>query len=126
MSDAATCPACTTLPEGPLEKAASNGTAEIVLSLPGIHCVGCINGVEKALRAVDGVANARVNLSMKRVTVGTDQPVAPEALIDTLKLITSLCILEQRVSSQNALAFCQLRRRPKTATAEVHKPTSTE
>lgn len=86
MSDAATCPACTTLPEGTLEKAASNGTAEIVLSLPGIHCVGCINGVEKALRAVDGVANARVNLSMKRVTVGTDQPVAPEALIDTLEM----------------------------------------
>ena len=86
MSDAAICPACTTLPEGPLEKAASNGTAEIVLSLPGIHCVGCINGVEKALRAVDGVANARVNLSMKRVTVGTDQPVSPEVLIDRLEM----------------------------------------
>ncbi|EBA13348.1 heavy metal translocating P-type ATPase [Roseobacter sp. CCS2] len=86
MSDTAICPACVGLPEGQLEKAASNGTAQIVLSLPGIHCVACISGVERALRAVDGVANARVNLSMKRVTVGTNQPVSPEALIDTLEL----------------------------------------
>jgi Cu2+-exporting ATPase len=86
MSDAAFCPACVGLPEGQLEKAASNGTEQIILSLPAIHCVACINGVERALRAMDGVANARVNLSMKRVTVGTNTPVAPEALIDTLEM----------------------------------------
>ncbi|MEJ8563048.1 heavy metal translocating P-type ATPase [Yoonia sp. GPGPB17] len=86
MSDTAICPACVGLPEGQLEKAASNGTAQIVLSLPGIHCVACINGVERTLRDLDGVANARVNLSMKRVTVGTDQPISPEELIDTLEL----------------------------------------
>ena len=86
MSDATICPACVGLPEGQLEKAASNGTAQIMLSLPGIHCVACINGVERALRDIEGVANARVNLSMKRVTVGTDQPIAPEELIDTLEL----------------------------------------
>lgn len=86
MSDAAICPACVGLPEGQLEKATSNGTSQVVLSLPGIHCVACINGVERALRAIEGVANARVNLSMKRVTVGTDQPIAPEELIDTLEM----------------------------------------
>lgn len=86
MSDAAFCPACVGLPEGQLEKAASNGTDQIVLSLPAIHCVACINGVERALRAIDGVANARVNLSMKRVTVGINAPIAPEALIDALEL----------------------------------------
>lgn len=86
MSDAAICPACVGLPEGQLEKATSNGTAQIVLSLPAIHCVACINGVERALRAMDGVANARVNLSMKRVTVGTNKPVAAEDLIDTLEM----------------------------------------
>ncbi len=86
MSDTAACPACIGLPEGQLEKATSNGTNQIVLSLPGIHCVACINGVEKTLRAMTGVANARVNLSMKRVTVGTDQPVAAEEMIDALEL----------------------------------------
>ncbi|MCG3268011.1 heavy metal translocating P-type ATPase [Yoonia sp. I 8.24] len=86
MTQAAACPACIGLPEGTLEKAASNGSSEILLSLPAIHCVACINGVERALRGMDGVANARVNLSMKRVTVGLDAPVAAEALIDTLEL----------------------------------------
>lgn len=86
MTDAAVCPACIGLPEGQLEKAASNGTAQIVLSLPGIHCVACINGVERALRSMEGVANARVNLSMKRVTIGTNQPIPAEDLIDQLEL----------------------------------------
>ena len=86
MSDTASCPACVGLPEGQLEKAASNGTNQIVLSLPGIHCVACINTVEKTLRALNGVANARVNLSMKRVTVGTNQPVAAEEMIEALEL----------------------------------------
>ncbi|MDO6590072.1 cadmium-translocating P-type ATPase [Loktanella sp. D2R18] len=86
MTQAAACPACIGLPEGTLEKAASNGSSEILLSLPAIHCVACINGVERALRGMDGVANARVNLSMKRVTVGLDAPIAAEALIDTLEL----------------------------------------
>ncbi|MGJ8589076.1 MAG: heavy metal translocating P-type ATPase [Yoonia sp.] len=86
MSDVAICPACIGLPEGQLAKAASNGTAQIVLSLPGIHCVACINAVERALRGMEGVANARVNLSMKRVTVGTSLPIAPEELIETLEM----------------------------------------
>ena len=84
MSDATFCPACIGLPDGQLAKAASNGTAQIILSLPGIHCVACINGVERALRGIEGVANARVNLSMKRVTIGTSTPIAPETLIETL------------------------------------------
>ncbi|SFS21928.1 heavy metal translocating P-type ATPase [Yoonia litorea] len=86
MSDTAACPACIGLPEGQLDKARSNGINQIILSLPGIHCVACINGVEKTLRELDGVANARVNLSMKRVTIGTDFPIPPEELIDTLEL----------------------------------------
>lgn len=86
MSDTTVCPACIGLPEDQLEKAASNGTNQIVLSLPGIHCVACINGVEKTLRAMKGVANARVNLSMRRVTVGTNEPVAAEEMIDALEL----------------------------------------
>ncbi len=86
MSDAAACPACVGLPEAPLKQAAAKGSDQIVLSLPGIHCVACINGVERALSGMEGVASARVNLSMKRVTVGTNSPIAPEVLIDTLEL----------------------------------------
>ncbi|MFN3664164.1 heavy metal translocating P-type ATPase [Yoonia sp.] len=86
MSDTTACPACIGIPEGALAKAASRGTEQIILSLPAIHCVACITGVERALQALDGVVSARVNLSMKRVTVGLDQPLAPETLIDALEL----------------------------------------
>ena len=86
MTHAAVCPACVGLPDGTLDKAASNGSSQIILALPAIHCIACINGVEHALRRLDGVANARVNLSMKRVTVGLNHPIPPEDLIDTLEL----------------------------------------
>ncbi|WP_322889893.1 MULTISPECIES: heavy metal translocating P-type ATPase [unclassified Yoonia] len=86
MSDTAACPACIGIPEGALKKAASRGVEQIMLSLPAIHCVACITGVERALERLDGVASARVNLSMKRVTVGLARPVAPETLIDALEL----------------------------------------
>lgn len=86
MSDTAACPACIGIPEGALAKAASRGAEQIMLSLPAIHCVTCITSVERALEKLDGVASARVNLSMRRVTVGLDQPLAPEALIDALEL----------------------------------------
>ncbi|RZJ06270.1 MAG: cadmium-translocating P-type ATPase [Brevundimonas sp.] len=39
------------------------------LSVPGMRCAGCMSSVEKALSALPGVEFARVNLSMKRVTV---------------------------------------------------------
>ncbi|GAB5349722.1 heavy metal translocating P-type ATPase [Alteriqipengyuania sp. 357] len=39
------------------------------LTIPGMHCAGCIAKVERGLLALDGVDAARVNLSAKRVTV---------------------------------------------------------
>ena len=55
----------------------------MVLSLPGIHCAGCIRGVEGTLLDVPGVKGARVNLSRKRVSIDAG-PVQPEALIEAL------------------------------------------
>jgi Cu2+-exporting ATPase len=86
MSDTAACPACIGIPEETLAKAASKGTDQIILSLPAIHCVACITGVERTLEKIDGVVSARVNLSMKRVTVALARPLPPERLIDALEL----------------------------------------
>ena len=58
--------------------------SRILLSLPDIHCAGCIAGVERVLNAMPYVRSARVNLTLKRVTVkaaaGTDARGLAEAL----------------------------------------------
>lgn len=88
MSNAAplyACPGCAaTPPDTHIVQTASRAEATI-LSVPGISCAACINGVESALLALSGVKSARVNLSLKRVTV--DAPaIEPETLIDALSL----------------------------------------
>lgn len=45
------------------------GFRQIDLSVPGVHCGGCINTVEKGLKTLPFVTKARVNLSTKRVSV---------------------------------------------------------
>jgi Cu2+-exporting ATPase len=47
------------------------------LSIPGIHCGGCVARIERALSALDGVEQARVNLSSKRAAVIWRSPGPP-------------------------------------------------
>lgn len=49
------------------------------LSVPGIHCGGCIRRIEKALGVLPNVVHVRVNLSTKRVALQWhgDQPLPP-------------------------------------------------
>ena len=54
---------------------AEGDQANVYLSLPGIHCAGCIGKVERALSDLPGVRSARVNLSLKRVAIATELPV---------------------------------------------------
>ncbi len=79
MSDAAlpdhearlsACPACDAAPLA--QRVAGKGAAahdDIILSLPTIYCAACIADVERALHAHPGVRAARVNLTLRRVTV---------------------------------------------------------
>ena len=57
------------------------------LSVPGIHCGGCIQKVEAALGALPGVEKARVNLSTRRVAIRWQADKPPAPFIETLNNI---------------------------------------
>jgi Cu+-exporting ATPase len=54
---------------------------EINLSVEGMTCASCVNRVEKALRKVDGVLDASVNLATERARVKVAAGVDPLALV---------------------------------------------
>ncbi|WP_224816145.1 heavy metal translocating P-type ATPase [Hasllibacter sp. MH4015] len=74
------CPACDAAPLAQQIAGIAPSDARVMLALPGIHCAGCISGVERVLRAVPGVRDAHVNLTLRRVAVDADLDTAPELL----------------------------------------------
>lgn len=46
-----------------------DGLRQTNLSVPDVHCAACIGKIERALSKLDGVENARVNLSTRRVSI---------------------------------------------------------
>jgi P-type Cu2+ transporter len=78
------CPACAVVPSAEALAAASSDNGRMMLSLPGVHCGGCISTVERGLAAMPGVRAARVNLTLKRVSVQADGDVTPQAVIARL------------------------------------------
>ncbi|RBI85418.1 cadmium-translocating P-type ATPase [Rhodosalinus halophilus] len=84
---ASACPACSAAPAAAeiAERAAARGGTRVALSLPKIHCAGCISGVERALGEAPGVRSARVNLTLKRATVEADPGVTAADLIPVLE-----------------------------------------
>ncbi len=86
MSTAA-CPGCALIPPTPaiMPRADANAkTNTIRLSIPDLHCAGCISTVERTINALSGVVSARVNLSQKRVTAVVQPEVSEETLITAL------------------------------------------
>jgi Cu2+-exporting ATPase len=79
------CPACAAAPSAErLAGLAAEMDARLVLSLPGAHCAACMVVVEGALQAVPGVLSARVNLTMRRVSVDARANVTAAGLIAVL------------------------------------------
>lgn len=72
-------------PLAPYIRRSDDGTADIHLMVEGITCGGCISTIERALEALAGVREARVNLSSSRLrVVYQEEAVRPEQLITTL------------------------------------------
>jgi len=83
---ASACPACVAAPSAQniAAMAADAQGARMVFSLPAAHCAACISTVEQAVQAVPGVRSARVNLTLRRVSVDADPEVTPDTLIGAM------------------------------------------
>ncbi|MGS4946877.1 heavy metal translocating P-type ATPase [Meridianimarinicoccus sp. RP-17] len=80
------CPACAVTPAAHVlaRHEARASEARIVLSLPDLRDAAGMSRVERGLSAMPGVHRARVNLTLKRVTVVANPDMVPDALIDRL------------------------------------------
>ncbi len=66
----AACPACAVAPSAEeMVRMSEAVEARIMLSLPTVHCAACISAVERELSRTTGVKSARVNLTLKRVSI---------------------------------------------------------
>ncbi len=82
------CPACAAAPAAEdlaARAPAPTGPETVQLSLPTIHCAACISTVERGLSTTPGVRSARVNLTLKRVSVETEPGTSAEALIERIE-----------------------------------------
>ena len=83
------CGACAAVGDLPRPTGGSAGAnadlRRFEIALPSIHCAACISGVERILDAEPGVAAARVNLTLKRVSVtAEDLPGTRDRLVSAL------------------------------------------
>ncbi len=82
---ASACPACLAAPSAEaLAKSGDLRGARIMLSLPTAHCAVCITDVERELSRQPGVRSARVNLTLKRVSIDAEPGVEAAPLVAAL------------------------------------------
>ncbi|MEM7520488.1 MAG: heavy metal translocating P-type ATPase [Pseudomonadota bacterium] len=77
----AACPGCMV---GDAATVAAPERVTHQLVVPGIHCAGCIRGIETALAGVPEIAGARVNLTAKRVAIAATPGADPTPWIAVL------------------------------------------
>jgi P-type Cu2+ transporter len=84
VPSASACPACGVAPAA-LERAqVPVEGVRIVLSVPAVHCAACISTIETDLERIEGVESARLNLTLKRVSVAAGEGVDAAAVVARL------------------------------------------
>ncbi|THD83474.1 cadmium-translocating P-type ATPase [Aliigemmobacter aestuarii] len=80
------CPACAVAPSAErLAELSARRNARLMLSVPAAHCAACISTAEGAVQDVPGVRSARMNLTMRRISVDADPSVTVDQVIAALK-----------------------------------------
>ena len=58
---------------------------KVTLKIEGMTCASCVGRVEAALKKVDGVQSASVNLATERADITLDKPVNRQALVEAIE-----------------------------------------
>jgi len=66
---------------------ATKNLREVRLSVPSIHCGGCLRTIERALANLEDVAEARANLTTRSVVVRWKEGLSPPPIAETLVAI---------------------------------------
>ena len=66
-------------------RTADTRNAAISLSIEGMTCASCVGRVERALKAVPGVADAVVNLATEKASITTNAPVDRATLVKAIE-----------------------------------------
>ncbi len=82
---ASACPACVAAPAALDRARAGAEGARIVLSVPGAHCAACISTIENDLERMEGVSSARLNLTLRRVSVAARDGIEAAAIAARLQ-----------------------------------------
>ena len=56
-----------------------------LIYIEGMHCMHCASSVEKAISALDGIKEAKINLDKKLCTAKLSSDVSDEVIKDTVK-----------------------------------------
>ncbi len=83
-----------------------DGLRQLDLSVPDVHCGGCIGTVEKALSALTFVRKARVNLTSRRVTcvyqeMSGKRPTDPALILEAIEKVGYRVHLFATVGTEN-------------------------
>jgi copper chaperone CopZ len=70
------------------------------VSTPTIVCGGCAQGINKALAALEGVSEVKVDLAAKRVAVEHDSSVTDQAIVEALGRAGFPASLEAEVATR--------------------------
>lgn len=79
-SGAAACPGCLASPAEISKQDGDGSQSGIHISLPTIHCAGCISTIERGLSAQDDIDLVRINLTRKRALVQAAAGVTAEEI----------------------------------------------